>query len=304
MRQNSIRLLSALFLTGVFFSCEKLDSYLPKPPKGDSTCNLTEAYTLQSDKGSTSRLVQYQKEYNKTTGQVSKLVFGWNNGGSRVSYPLLLKYSGTTVSFVREAAPTDTFFVAHFDAPDGKLSLFDVVGGNVWLDGSFNPTEFIYSNTSDARLTAIYTEARNSTYTLPFTYTLDYDANGNVIKMTADPLFKNDPIVQASKNFGYDLSVAAKGQFYSDDFHIYELSESTIYLAQFLGWTPDLMPKNKRVSVKILERNPFAETDLIPTYEATLTNHVYDANGNLLSYKATANEAVTTYNSVWDCSKK
>ena len=122
--------------------------------------------------------------------------------------------------------------------------------------------------------------------------------------MNAKPVFANDPLEKASKNFTYDLSVSANGQFYSDDFQIYELSESTLYLAQFLGWLPDLMPKNKRVAVKILERNPFDKTDLIPTYEATLTNHVYDANGNLVSYKATANQGAATYNSVWDCSKK
>jgi hypothetical protein len=91
--------------------------------------------------------------------------------------------------------------------------------------------------------------------------------------------------------------VKAPGQFYPDDFGA-DFNNSTIYLAQFMGWLPDLMPVNKRTAYRIVaEDDP---TDDEPPYvlgEGTLINHIYDSEGKLISYQSDD----LTFTSIWNC---
>jgi hypothetical protein len=289
MQQNAFRPLLVLLFTSVFFSCQKIIDYLPKPPQG-TTCDLTEAYVTTIENGG-SRSLQFRKEYDAATGKVRKVVAGiFKSSGATESVSMLLKYSGTDIYFVREAEPADTLLRAIFN--NGKIQRIvsylqteDGWGNAVEEQYGFFTTYFEYD--FNGRLEYVGMDAYPD---LKFIY----DSNGNVVRMY-DPY--DDDETTGGTFYTYDLSVTTQRQFYADDFRT--PTSNVFYLAKFLGWTPDLVPKNKRVSVKVIEREDFDPNDY---YIRNLTDHVYDAKGNLISYKTGANGPI--YNSVWDCGKK
>jgi hypothetical protein len=289
MQQNAFRPLLVLLFTSVFFSCQKIIDYLPKPPQG-TTCDLTEAYVTTIENGG-SRSLQFRKEYDAAAGKVRKVVAGiFKSSGATESVSMLLKYSGTDIYFVREAEPADTLLRAIFN--NGKIQRIvsylqteDGWGNAVEEQYGFFTTYFEYD--FNGRLEYVGMDAYPD---LKFIY----DSNGNVVRMY-DPY--DDDETTGGTFYTYDLSVTTQRQFYADDFRT--PTSNVFYLAKFLGWTPDLVPKNKRVSVKVIEREDFDPNDY---YIRNLTDHVYDAKGNLISYKTGANGPI--YNSVWDCGKK
>jgi hypothetical protein len=295
MQQNTFRSLLVLLVTSVFFSCQKIIDYLPKPPQ-ETTCDLTEAYVTAIENGG-SRSQQFRKEYDAATGKVRKVVAGiFKSSGVTESVSMLLKYSGTDIYFVREASPADTLLRAVFNNGKVQRIVSYLQQEDGW--GNFVEEQYGFFNTQfEYDYNGLLDYIGMDTYP---DLKLTYDANGNVVRMY-DPYDDsqtnddNEPI--GGTFYTYDLSVTAQRQFYADDFRT--PTSNVFYLAKFLGWTPDLMPKNKRVSVKVIEREDFDPNDY---YIRNLTDHVYDAKGNLLSYKTGANGP--TYTSVWDCSKK
>ncbi|HUP12624.1 MAG TPA: hypothetical protein VM187_10440, partial [Niastella sp.] len=261
----------ALFLAVlvVMASCKKHD-FCDKPPKA-KTCDLAKAFITWSDKETTRRL-QYRKEYEKPGGAVSKVIAGiFTGSGLSDSVSLLLKYNGRDVYFVREDNPADTLLHALFNSDDKVVRIVSYLEkedgwGNVTEEQyGFLTADFLYSS---GRLEYVGSSAYPD-------LNVEYDANGNVVRMYD---YYDDP--NGGVFYTYDLSVTARRQFYADDF-LFRTSNA-LYLAEFLGWTPDLMPKNKRVSVKVIQTKDYNPNNNV--YNHTLTDHVYDANGNLLSY--------------------
>jgi YD repeat-containing protein len=234
-------------------ACKKTD-YCEKPPtKPNTSCALAQSFQTSEDHPG--MVSQYRKEFDNK-GRVSKVVAGLFTLSLEDSIPLLLKYNGNTVYFVKEQNTADTVIVAQFDGADRLISLAEGNAPNY----HFVPATFAYSG---GRLSAINIAGNN--------LKTKYDANGNILEM-ADPNVDGQDYY-----FTYDLSVKATNQFYSDAF----LGDSynSLYLAQALGWLPDLEPVNKRI------RSRVAISDDYDLFNMELTDHVYDSEGKLLSYQ-------------------
>jgi YD repeat-containing protein len=194
-----------------------------------------------------------------------------------------VRYQGKQVYFLRAANPGDTLLVARFDHKKRLKSIDLGSASDAYSD--FKPTVFHY--TGD-QLTSLSIAAFGTTK-------LQYDAHGNITRMYR---YENEPT--EGTFFSYDRSVSATRQWYSD--HFRNGTENTVFLAQAMGWLPDLEPVNKRTSYKIVlhDEDP---SDGEPGYtliEGTLTNHVYDSEGRLTYYKDNAESFTNT----WNCTKK
>lgn len=280
-----MRILSAIGMACfalLFVTCKKTD-YCPDPPKKDSTCELVQSFLfLDSLSGDEPGLFsQYRKEFDGS-GKVRKVVAGIFELRLADSVSMLLKYSGNTVYFLDEKNPGDTFTTATFDAQNRLQKMTE--GNATHPKRGFNDfvtTEFYYDNNRLSSFYIVYTG--NPTR-------LTYDANGNVVRM-----YNNGDQAEAGTFFTYDLSVTAKRQFYTD--HFVNGGENALYLAQFMGWLPDLEPVNRRTAWKIVY-NDEDPNDGIPPYELAAgseSGHVYDGNGNLIRYNNGA------YTNIWRC---
>jgi hypothetical protein len=90
----------------------------------------------------------------------------------------------------------------------------------------------------------------------------------------------------------------AKRQWYTDHFPESGVS-NTVNLAQFMGWLPGLNPVNKRTHWTYIYNDDQDDSTPPEVREQFLTNHVYDSNGNLVSYRS--GDAVFT--STWNCTE-
>lgn len=252
----------------LFAACKKQD-YCKEPPEAETKCNLAQSLIsgFDDNPGQTS---QYRKEYDPVTGKVRKVVAGRFTFYLTDSISLLVQYNGNTIHLIQEGSPTDTVLNAHFGS-DGRL--LNLTEGNA-------PVYDL------PQLSFNYTAGRLSNISGEYELDITYDGYGNVVKM-------EDPSLGAQSFYHtYDVSVSATKQFYPDGF--YGDSYNSLFLAQFMGWLPDLEPVSKRT----FSRTVTGDYEL---YSSNLTNHVYDSEGKLISYK-TFN--VVTYTNVWNCNEK
>jgi hypothetical protein len=268
-------------------ACKKHD-YCPNP-QPQSTCNLMQSTAAF---GSGDHTPQYRKEYD-ATGRVTKVVAALYSLVLEDSMTLLLHYQGHTVYFLSAENSTDTVLIASFDAAKrltsiSPPSLFD----ETRLEWFEPETHFSYTNKTLSRIT------RHTLSNLILDYFISYDEAGNVIR-----IYRADDDANAGTFFTYDLSVKATAQFYSDHFGT-DFLNNQVYLAQFLGWLPDLMPVNRRTAF----RQVFTDedtTDDEPGYvfnSTELIDHVYDSKGNLVSYKIANGEI--SFSNTWHCTDK
>jgi YD repeat-containing protein len=245
-------------------ACKKTDFCPKTPTKPNTSCALAQSFQTGDDHPG--MVSQFRKEFDNK-GKVSKVVAGLFTLSLEDSIPLLLKYNGNTVYFVKEQNTADTVIVAHFDGADRLVSIAEGNAPNY----RFVPATFAYSG---GHLSAINIAGNN--------LKTKYDANGNILEM-ADPNVDGQDYY-----FTYDLSVKATSQFYPDAF----LGDSynSLYLAQALGWLPDLEPVNKRT------RSRVAISEDYDLFNMELTDHVYDSEGKLLSYRAGL-----LYTNLWNC---
>lgn len=182
---------------------------------------------------------------------------------------LLVKYGLDKVYFINKLVPADTVSTAQFNNK-GQLQ---VIYGNP--DYNFPTTEFKYVSNKLSSIDA-------------FGVTLDFvfDGNGNVIKYVG-----NQGGGLNDYEFSYDLSVKVKDQIYIDFLAGWIYNNFT--LAQIMGWTPDLTPKNKRTHARIF----FDKTEI--WYDEPITNHTFDATGRLTSYEV----GVYTMYTQWRCGR-
>lgn len=167
---------------------------------------------------------------------------------------LQVHYGRNIVYFINNNNLTDTVSTAVFNS-QGQLQV--IYGTEAH---SFPTTEFFYTGN---KLTSIST----SSIVMEF----QYDANGNVISYTGSGEGGLDDY-----EFTYDLTSTIEHQVYVD--YVAGWIYNNFTLAQIMGWTPDLNPVNKRIQTKIYYDN----TDV--WYNATISDHVVDADGKLTSY--------------------
>ena len=266
MKRTSATLVMAIIIS--ISACKKND-YCDKTPKHQATCDLMQVLESSGDKdGSVSR---YRKEYDPSTGKVSKVVVGLFTFCLGDSISLIPKYDGNDIHFVREDNENDTVITATFD---GNNRLLKLTQGNA---PHFQLASMLFSYSSNRLLKLHFAFSSDFTFDLVPTY----DANGNVTKLI-------DPTGTGQSYFyTYDLSVRATQQFYSDDFE--GDGYNSMYMAEFMGWLPDLEPVNKRTHVRLV-------TGDYEIADADLADHIYDASGKLLSYQSGA-----TFTNIWNC---
>jgi len=275
MKVQTTVLMSSLIL--MLIACQKHDP-CPKPSKEETTCDLVKSILINISTDYNDTFSQYRKVYDAYS-RVSKVVAGIFVLALDDSVTLALAYKGSTVYFLDVKRPSDTFLIARFDS---RNRLARIEPGNVnTMYEDFETDTFTYSGD---RLTGYSTFVANDGDPYEFTTRLTYDGNGNIIHMGEDD--------STGMFYTYDLSATAMRQFYSDDFHFNVLN--SFYLAEFMGWLPDLMPVNKRLTAKEIDPDNFELVD------NTLSNHVYDDNGNLLSYEIRGYKYVNT----WNCTTK
>lgn len=235
---------------------------------------------------------QYRKEYD-TQGRVIKIVAGLFGLTLDDSISLLVRYNGPDVYLISEQNTVDTVLIASFNSTN---QLTQIAVGNITNEDlllKFEPlTEFAYA----AGRLSVITRHVVPGFTLPL-YTT-YDQNGNIVR-----IYQQSDDANAGTFFTYDLSVKATAQYYSDQNGTDNLN-NPVYIAECLGWLPDLEPVNKRVSFRQVF-NDEDPTDNEPGYvfnHTDLTDHVYDSDGKLRSYKIA--DGAITYTNIWNCDVK
>ena len=119
-----------------------------------------------------------------------------------------------------------------------------------------------------------------------------YDRNGNLVLMQDVSLFGEVP---GRSEFSYNLSSTAKNQNYFDEPRGF--AENSYMLLQYLGLLP-LSPTNLRTGSKVYWEDDYLASDV------SLTDHVVDGNGNLVSYKSASPEsgtAISQFTINWSC---
>lgn len=282
-----MRITIATLLAGITIllaACKKQD-YCDNPPKNEN-CDLVQAVLNrpatpdpEEEFNTPGTFSAFRKEYDGTTGKVRKVVAGLFTFYLYDSISMLVRHSGSSVYFLRETAPDDTIAIATFDGANRLQQIEALQIAQL----PFETTQFTYTSN---RL-AGYTIGGN------ITVKLSYDAAGNIVHMY-NP---GDTATGLGRFFTYDLWVTATRQWYFDDFELG--SEEAVRLAQFMGWLPDLEPVNRRISYKDLVDY---DEDGVPEVftSRTLSNHLYDSDGKLISYKSDGE----TYTNIWSCSKK
>lgn len=267
------------FVLLIFTACKKQDD-CPEPPKKDSTCDLMQSTIFRDSlSGDAPGLFpEYRKEYDNA-GKVHKVVAGVYALRLDDSVALLLKYNDSTVYFLDAHNSADTISTATFDSQNRLQKMTEGPATR----GLFETTVFNYE------------AGRLSGYLIRdlFQYHVSYDGKGNVVR-----IYSNDDNESEGLFFTYDYTVQAKRQWYTDYFPENGVSNS-VYLAQFMGWLPDLEPVNKRIYCKDVYQEDADDSTPPVVFERTLRDHVYDNNGNLVSYKSDA-----VYTSTWSCEAK
>jgi hypothetical protein len=255
-------------------ACTKHD-VCPEPPVTTTDCDFAQSLVTYLTDHPYTR-TQYEKEYDES-GRAVKVRAGIFGAGLRSSHTFQLRYNGSTVCFIEDGSTTDTALIAHFD---GAGRLQEMIQGKDAPTGLFLPVLFAYKGGRLAHAQIISGGPGISLYT-------KYDTNGNVIMLS-----DSTDLDFTGFTYTYDLSVTATEQFYSDDF--YDRRYNALYLAEFLGWLPDLQPVNKRISSEMFG-------DVIP-----LTNHVYDSLGRLVSYESGQDfsQYQLRFTNVWNCGGK
>jgi hypothetical protein len=270
MKSITITLLTA---TLVFLAACKKDDYCDKPTRHESGCDLMQVLESSGSKDDPNPLSRYRKEYDPTTGKISKVVVGLFQFGLIDSVRLIPKYHNDNIHFVSEDNATDTVITATFDHAGRLLQLNQGNAPNDRLIAS------VFSYSSD-KLSNLHFDLSG----FGFDLVPSYDSHGNVTQL------KDPTEVNQSFFYTYDVSVEATQQFYSDDF--VGDGYNSLYFAEFMGWLPDLLPVNKRTSERVV-------TGDYELSNADLTSHVYDADGKLLSYQSGA-----TFTNIWNCDSK
>lgn len=284
MKSSSLRLSLPLLLV-LFASCNKWEDFLETHgPKPETSCELMQSF-------GSGHISLFRKENDNTTGKTKKVIASAYTFNPTDSIALILHYSGNLVYMLMEENAADTFLVATFN-DKGKLE--KLARSNTTVEPEkyvFQSLEFEYSGQQLSRYIIIgettYDPEENETVKdMDAPISISYDSYGNVVRV-----YNHEPYEPVEVTYTYEYSVKAKRQFYPDGFGA-DLGTSTLYLAQFMGWLPDLEPVHKRIASK-------SSADYLG-YDAHFTGHGYDSNKNLFSYRNSNEE---TYSNVWSCSK-
>jgi hypothetical protein len=246
----------------------------------ERTCQIDASYGPTMYWSINKDSVVFSKAYDES-GKVTEL--RKMQYGTRFPRPttFFIEYRGLQVYFWDEEK-TDTMIVATFD-PENRLIHMSVVRNVERTDD----VSFTYENN---RLVMFIEGGFNPVY-------ISYNQNGNVTRMQEDTTTNDEGTF-----FTYDLSFKAKNQWYPDTYFAesYRKPVDMLYLAQFMGWLPELMPVHKRIAAKSVMRYDYGETpEYMVLQDARLIDHVYDREGNLVSYKVDGRNF--TYRNVWRC---
>jgi len=277
----SSALLSALF----FFSmsgCQKLEDYI-EIPQLKQNCDLIKS--IEPGGG-----LLFLKELNRDTKKPDRIVASAYTVARFDSVALKVRYNGNVVYFLYEESIADTFMTASFK--NGKLD--KLTRGNAPDKGfkfNFPSMTFSYSGnrlSGYARVgETLYDPEEDTTIKSDdFIAYIRYDNYGNVTQIL------DDGSATPAITYTYDTNVKASGQFYPDAFGV-DYGSSTLYLAEFMGWVPDLMPVNIRISSAFNGDGTY----LVNHY----SNHLFDSNRNLTSYTIDNKSVAATYSNVWAC---
>jgi hypothetical protein len=273
-----MKIKTALFVASTAFlviSCQKDDDCDP-PPQTKKKCDLAQVIETSTFKEESYTRSRFRKEYD-AYGKVNKVVLGLFQLALVDSINMVVKYQGNHAYLLAEYNPADTVVIATFDNAD---RLMHITQGNAANDRLVT-AHFSYNA---SKLSNISFDFDNGAFELE----PHYDAYGNVTAL-------EDPSSGGGQSFyyTYDVGIKAKQQFYSDEF--IGDAYNSLYLAEFMGWLPDLEPVNKRTSSRISLGEEGEEFDL---YSADLTNHIYDSKGKLISYQI---GEFLTFTNIWNC---
>lgn len=197
--------------------------------------------------GSGSTFNPFRKTFDDL-GRVTMVVAPDFEQGLADSLFLMLHYGKNVIYFINQNNISDTVSTAIFDN-QGRLQA--MLGSQF---SSFPTTEFFFSN---KKLSSITTVGTNMSFV--------YDANGNVIRYEGEFVYE----------FTYDLNTWIDQQVYVDAAGGWILNN--FFLAQIMGWTPDLDPVNRRTHTRISSIDG-------EFYNVDITDHVVDADGKLTNY--------------------
>jgi hypothetical protein len=265
-----------------------------KNAKKKADCELINSLTITLNEKTESDEVisEFRKEFDSKNEKVSRVLAGLYSQGLQDSILLKVQYKGKTVYFFDESRLTDTILIATFDTKN-RLQMM-AVGNAEERHGAYGTTAFVYDDNRLIEYHGIdFDEEGNSR--IGSITKITYDAIGNVISMYDD----QNP--GRGVFFTYDYSVKPNRQWYTQHFLFLD---NTVYLAQFMGWLPDLEPVNKRIHFKVVASGSDPETG-DPGYvfaDEDITGHVFDANGNLIGFKR--DNGVINPSFIWSCDNK
>jgi hypothetical protein len=224
----------------------------------------------------------FTKTIDASTGKVSSIEVGiYSGGGISEWIKFSLIYNNKNIALVHAENSLDT--VINIKLNNEGFADY-TVNGNA-PNENYLPTRLKYKS---GKLIKRSISFNSNTLVANFSY----DQNGNLILMQDLSLFGEVP---GRSEFTYDLARTGKNQDYFDEPRGF--AENTYMLLQYLSLLP-LTPTNVRTGSKV-----YWEDDYLVS-NSKLTDHVFDSNGNLVSYKSASPESGTSisqFTSPWSC---
>ncbi|HSB93025.1 MAG TPA: hypothetical protein VLC28_07915 [Flavitalea sp.] len=258
---------------------ENLNSKSVSPSK--SSCNAI-SFNAQSLSDPDYHYSNFTKTVDPVTGRTTAIEVGiFSGGGFSEWIKFDVVYKNKSMALVLSGNKADT--VMNIRLNNEGFADF-TTNGNA-PDVNFLPTKLKYKNGKLMRRSISFNG-------MELVANFSYDGNGNLTLMQDVSLFGEVP---GRSEFSYDLNRSAANQRYFDEPRGF--AENSYMVLQYLDLLP-LAPKNLRTGSKVYWEDDYLVSDV------SLTGHVVDGKGNLVSYKSVSPESgteISQFTVNWSC---
>ena len=224
----------------------------------------------------------FEKSTDPSNGLVNRIKIGVHEGGAINETVFFdVRYADNKVIFLKDGSTSDTVMTAYLN---NKGAVESALPGNA-PHASFLPTSFTYKG---GKVSGMKINFSGNTIKASFTY----DSYGNLIRIQEDASGGEIP---SSISYTYNTAVKAAGQAYHDD--ALGFTYNTYNLVHSMDLLPGTRPGSLRTRTTVYWQDYMA-------YDAFITDHKLDGQGNLTSYLSGSQDASGTrikHTISWNC---